>query len=361
MFYGFRHYRVAATVRQGFHTLTRSTLGRSLSLVRGSNQLTVWQRWVRQPQNIRLRRAFFQVHLWSGIAVGLYILMISVTGSVLVYRNELYRAATPPPIISQSSGPRLTDDQLTEAATRLYSGYRVVTLGRARNLDQAVDVWLRRGDEIKKRLFDPRTGSDLGESVPTGIWLVSNLLDLHDNLFAGPTGRKVNGVGAFAVFALAATGLVIWWPGIKTWRRSLTVHRGLGWKRLTWHLHSMIGFWSLGFTFVFALSGAYLGFPQPFQDLADRLDPLTAANAGTRIGDQVIYWLAYLHFGRINGIGIPCNGPGLCDQATKAIWAVFGLAPAAMFVTGAIMWCHRVLRARWQARRPARSHAATAS
>jgi uncharacterized iron-regulated membrane protein len=272
--------------------------------------------------------------------------MMSVTGSVVVYRNELYRAATPAPIISKGSGPRLTDDQLAEAARHLYLGYQVVRIGRARNLDQAVDVSLSRGDAIKMRLFDPRIGSDLGNSVPTGIWLVSKLLDLHDNLFAGPTGRKVNGVGALALLAVAVTGLAIWWPGIKTWRRSLTLHRGVGWKRLTWHLHSMIGFWSLGFTLVFGVSGIYLGFPEPLQDLADKLEPPTAANAGVRIGDRIIYWLAYLHFGRINGIGIPCTGPGLCDQTTKAIWAIFGLAPAAMFVTGAIMWWNRVLRPR---------------
>jgi len=309
-----------------------------------SDQLTVWQRWVRQPQKIWLRRALFQAHLWSGIAVGIYILMISVTGSVLVYSNELYRAATRPPIISKGSGPRLTDRQLTDAATRLYPGYRVVSLRRSRNPDQAVDVWLSRGDEDKRRLFDPRNGSDFGEAVPTGIRLVSRLIDLHDNLFAGETGRKVNGFGALAVLVLAVTGLVIWWPGIKTWRRSLTLHRGAGWKGLTWHLHSMIGFWSLGFTLVFAVSGIYLAYPDLFQSVADRIEPLTAANSGARISDQVIYWLAFLHFGRINGIGIPCSGPGLCDQATKALWAVFGLAPAAMFTTGAIMWWNRVLR-----------------
>jgi uncharacterized iron-regulated membrane protein len=312
--------------------------------VSASNQLTLWQRWVRQPQKIWLRRALFQVHLWSGIAIGVYILMITVTGSVLVYSNELFRAATPRPIVSKGSGPRLTDDQLKQIATRLYVGYRVMRLSRARDLDQAVDVWLRRGDDSKKRQFDPRSGSDLGDSVPTGIWLVSNLIDLHDNLLAGPTGRKVNGVAAIAVLVLAVTGLVIWWPGIRTWRRSLTLPRSAGWKSLTWRLHSVIGFWSLGFVLLFAVSGAYLGNPQPFQDLADRLEPLTAANAGLRIGDRVIYWLAILHFGRINGIGFPCSGPGLCDQTTKAIWAVFGLAPAAMFVTGAIMWWNRVLR-----------------
>ncbi len=302
------------------------------------------------------------MHLWSGIALGLYILMISVTGSVLVYANELYRAATPEPIVSKGSGPRLTDEQLRESARRLYPGYRVVRLGRAQDLDQAVDIWLGRGKEIKRRLFDPRTGGDAGDSVPTGILLVSKLTDLHDNLLAGPTGRKVNGVGAVALLVLAVTGLGIWWPGIQTWRRSLTLHRGVGWKRWTWHLHSMIGFWSLGFLLVFAVSGAYLAFPQPFQDLADRLEPLTAANAGVRVGDRVIYWLAFLHFGRVNGIGIPCSGPGFCDQATKAIWAVFGMAPAVMFVTGAIMWWNRVLRPKMAiARRPFRSPAVTTS
>jgi uncharacterized iron-regulated membrane protein len=172
--------------------------------VNGSNQLSVWQRWARQPQKIWLRKALFQVHLWSGIAAGLYIIVISLTGSVLVYRNELYRAATPEPIMSKGSVPRLTDEQLTEAATRLYRGYRVVKLGRAQNLDQTVEVQLRSGNVIKKRLFDPRSGSDVGESVPTGIRRVSKLLYLHDNLLIGETGRRVNGIGAIAVLVLAS-------------------------------------------------------------------------------------------------------------------------------------------------------------
>jgi uncharacterized iron-regulated membrane protein len=176
--------------------------------------------------------------------------------------------------------------------------------------------------------------------------LVSFVLDLHDNLLAGKLGRIINGVGASAVLLVAVSGLVIWWPGSKTWRRSLTLHRGLGWKRLTWHLHSMIGFWAFGFVMVFGLSGIYLCFPEPFQDLADRLQPVTVATGRIPFVDQVIYWLAYLHFGRIGGIGIPCHGPGLCDQTTKAIWALFGLTPAVMFVTGAIMWWNRVLRPR---------------
>jgi uncharacterized iron-regulated membrane protein len=62
---------------------------------------------------------------------------------------------------------------------------------------------------MSKRLFDPRSGSDLGNSVPIGFRLVGMLVDLHDNLFAGPTGRKVNGLGAVAVLLLALTGMAI--------------------------------------------------------------------------------------------------------------------------------------------------------
>jgi uncharacterized iron-regulated membrane protein len=309
--------------------------------------MTYWQRWIRQPQTLWLRKAAFQLHLWSGIGLGLYVLLISMTGSILVYRNELYRAATPDPVVVIPSGARLTDEQLRRSATRIYPGYRVLNISQPPNPDEAVSISLKalKGrDRQKNRLFNPYTGADLGNAVPVGIWAVSKLLSLHDDLLGGPTGRKINGVGAVLIVFLAFTGIVVWWPGIRTWRRSLIVQRNVGWQRVIWGLHSMIGFWSLGIILLFALSGVYLGSPELVQSVADRIEPLTDANLRTRTVDQVIYWLAYLHFGRINGIGIPCRGPGLCDMAIKLTWAVAGLAPAAMFVTGAMMWWNRVLR-----------------
>jgi len=307
-------------------------------------QLTYWQTWMRQPQTVWLRKAIFQIHLWSGIGLGLYVLMISVTGSVLVYRNELYRAATPAPVMVTESGTRLTDDQLKETATRAYPGYTVLVISRPPDPKQAISIALKGSGGRKNRLFNPYTGADLGDTVPLGIWMVSKLLSLHDDLLGGMTGRKVNGVGAILLIFLAFTGMVVWWPGIRTWRRSLTIPKKAGWQRLIWGLHGVVGFWGLGVTLMFALSGIYLSSPDTFQDWADKIEPLTDANARSRIVDQVMYWLAYSHFGRINGIGIPCHRAGVCDMATKFTWAVAGLVPAFMFVTGALMWWNRVLR-----------------
>jgi uncharacterized iron-regulated membrane protein len=306
--------------------------------------MTIWTRWIHHPQALWLRRALFQMHLWTGIGVGLYVLFISLTGSVLVYRNELFQAATPVAIILTGVGPRLTDDQLKDAAMSAYPGYQVTSVTRARNPNQAVDVWLKHGDDLQQRLFDPFTGHDLGPSVPWGIWFVSTLIDLHDNLLGGKTGRAVNGVGALFLLVLAFTGLLVWWPGIKTWQRSLTLHRRVGWKRFTWDLHSMLGVWSLPFMVLFGATGLYLCYPEFFQDVADTIQPATEANAGQRLVDQITYWLAYLHFGRLGGRGISWCGRGLCDSTTKFIWAAFGLVPAAMFVTGAVMWWTRVVR-----------------
>src|SRR5687767_957869 len=32
-----------------------------------------WTQWLRQPQRVWLRRAAFQVHLWVGLGIGLYV------------------------------------------------------------------------------------------------------------------------------------------------------------------------------------------------------------------------------------------------------------------------------------------------
>jgi len=239
--------------------------------------------WRRHPQRLPWRRLLFQVHLCCGVAVALYVLFISITGSVLIYRNELYEYFIP----------------------------REDTFGAA------------------------------------GVRAVSTLIALHENFLAGPAGRTLNGFGAMAVLLMVLSGLVLWWPGVARWRRSLRLQGKVGWRRRIWDLHSMVGIWSAGFILVFALSGLYLCFYESFHALADFLQPPTLANAGTRLVDDVLYWLAFLHFGRLNGIALPCDGPGVCDQGFKALWALFGLAPAAMALTGLGMWWNRVLRRRF--------------
>jgi len=308
------------------------------------SSMTFWGRWVRRPQELFLRRVLFQIHLWTGIGVGVYVLVISVSGSVLVYRNELYRTFSPQPTVVAGSGESIAMEELKSAARRAYPGYEVTDVRKGETANHAVEITLKHGKEMKRRLLHPFTGEDLGDPVPAGFRFTAWLLDLHDNLLSGETGRRINGVGALFVTLLCLTGAIIWWPGIKSWRRSLTLEHRANWKRLNWSLHSALGFWFFAFIFLWGITGMYLSFPQVFAAGFDFLEPFDASNPVERVVDRIQYWLAYLHFGRLGGRGIPGCGRGLCDSTTKVIWAVFGLVPPLMFVTGALMWWNRVIR-----------------
>ena len=304
----------------------------------------VWDRWMRAPQTLWVRRAIFQIHLWTGIGIGLYLVMICLTGSVLVYRNELFRAFSPEPTIVVGSGESMTPETLTTMAGRIYPDHEVTNVRVGETPNHAVELSLRANGETIRRLFHPYTGEDLGDPLPPGYRASAWMLDLHDNLLGGRTGRRINGIGAFFFIVLAMTGTVVWWPGIRTWRRSLTPDLRANWRRLNWSLHSAFGFWFMPFVLIWGVSGVYLSFPELFQATVDYFEPFDPTDPADRFGDRVLYWLAYLHFGRLGGRGIPFCDRGLCNETTKAIWAFVGFIPPTLLVTGVVMWWNRVLR-----------------
>ena len=289
--------------------------------------------WLRHPQGVWLRKALFQVHLWTGLGVGLYVVMISLTGSVLIYRSELRQYFDPQPRSVEVSGLRLSSAELIAATQRMFP-------------DDAVEVWTEPDDPTlavtmsvgadgsarDQLFFDPYTGEYLGHALPAGWRLTSWTLDLHDNLLAGETGRAVNGVGAGLLMLLSMTGAIIWWPGIRGWWRSLLIDWRANWRRLNWSLHSALGIWTLLFIFMWGFTGVYLAFPEPFSAVVDYLEPFDEENFDPRVGDTVLYWFAYLHFGRFGG------------WSTKLAWALIGVIPPVMFVTGGVMWWNRVIR-----------------
>jgi len=225
-----------------------------------SRETSIWQRWLHHPESLWLHRVLFQIHMMVGIVVGLYVLVMSVSGSIIVYRDLL-----------ESSG-------------------------------------------------DPN--SNLFRAVE---WLV----DLHGNLLAGNTGRRLNGVGAACLTLLCLTGIVIWWPGIRHWRRSLTVNSRSSFARITWDLHNVLGFWCLLILLVWGLSALSFSFPEMFNSLFDVLEPGSAGKP--RFGDKALSLLSNLHFGRF-------------DWFTQALWAALGLVPAVLAFTGVFMCCHRIFR-----------------
>ena len=69
-------------------------------------------------------------------------------------------------------------------------------------------------------------------------------------------------------------------------------------------------------------TGAALALPDYAMEFFDWLEPYDPNSNAERVVDRIQYWMAYLHFGRLGGRGIPYCGRGLCDSISKATWSL---------------------------------------
>lgn len=282
--------------------------------------------WLHHPQRSRLRRLILQVHLWTALITGLYLILISLTGSAVVMRREFSRWFSPPRFVEVRE-TRLNAEELRVIVTEAYPGYIIedIALLDDERLPAGVTISLD-GTAIDRR-FDPYTGDDLGDPFPRILRTVEWLVDLHDNLLSGQIGRKINGFGGISLLLMILTGAILWWPGKSRWLRSLYASRTARGRRFIWHVHSMLGFWTFPLLAIWAVTAIYFAFPGPVEGLIDHLDP--DPNDFVRPGEGMVLTLIAGHFGRFGALPI------------RFVWMALGLVPVALFVTGFLLWWRR--------------------
>jgi len=277
--------------------------------------------WINQPQRVPLRRALLKVHLWLALAIGLYVIVISVSGSAVVFRPEISRWAIPR-AVPDVAGERVQGDALAAALADAYPNDEIVRFNEGRRASQPVSVLLSRDGEEHGRLFDPFALEDMGSNFPPIVAGVEWLVSLHDDLLTYPIGRKINGIAGGLMLIVVITGMILWWPGKRSWTRSLYVPRRSA--RILWHLHSAVGIWLCLLLLNWCITSLYFAFPGPVEDLRDWLD--RDPNDFERPGEWLMSFLVDAHFGRWGG------------TAGRITWVIIGLAPAALFLSGFWIW-----------------------
>lgn len=262
--------------------------------------------------------------------LGIYLVVLSVSGSLSVLRPDVHRWFVPRSVPVE--GTKLTGDALQDAVRRTYPEYEVTNVFERRRADAPVMVTLQRDGETVERLFDPYGARDLGLTYPPMTEAIEWVVDLHDNLLAGTTGRAVNGVGALLFLALAITGAIVWWPGVNRVGHSLLPGKPAKTARFARRLHNAIGIWVLALILIWAVTAVYFSFPDPFEGTIDYFD--TDLTDDQRPGDWLVRLLVNLHFGRSWGMPV------------KLAWVALGLVPAVLFITGFITWWVRVVQRR---------------
>jgi uncharacterized iron-regulated membrane protein len=234
------------------------------------------QAFLHRPQTVFLRKALFQIHLWSGVLVGLYVFVVCVTGAALVFRIDMQRAIHAE-LFTPSAGTPVDAATMIESVRDAFPEHRVSGIDAPTTARPTYLAYVANDKGFLTLLFDPVTARLLGELPPHSF--VRTLQDLHFDLLAGRTGRIVNGIGGVLLLLLCVTGLVIWWPGIGNWRRGFTIDFRRSWKRVNWDLHSAAGIWTGALIAMWAVTGVYFAFPSQFRSAVNAVSPLTVARA----------------------------------------------------------------------------------
>jgi len=237
-----------------------------------------------KPREQRWRGWIFRIHLWSGLTIGLWAIIIGVSGSVLVFKDEIESLVESEVFTVEPQPGRASLDAVVAKIKTRFPEHTVLGFGGLNEKKRSHLVRIgRRGEDrrIVSRLYvryNQYTGEILGSHAPRSGFF-GFFEKLHFYLFMGRTGMKVNAFFGVALLLMCATGILIWWPGAKAWREGLRVKWRAGRKRVNYDLHRATGFCVLALLAVMAFTGFYFGFPFLVMGALARITGADAAEA----------------------------------------------------------------------------------
>lgn len=200
-----------------------------------------------------------QLHLWLGVSSGLVVFIVALSGSVLVFEEELEPLLYPGFHVVEvpQDHSALPLDNLRATVASRYPDQYVARIEIQADAHRTVIFGLVKGKK-EKDVFsvavNPYTGRITGTRRENESFF-HIMLQLHRYLCLEETGKAITGVACLMFIVIMITGLVLWWPKRKQVRQRLTVKWDAKFKRLNWDLHAVFGFYVLPFTLVIALTG----------------------------------------------------------------------------------------------------------
>ncbi|WP_228012053.1 PepSY-associated TM helix domain-containing protein [Flavobacterium hungaricum] len=202
------------------------------------------------------------LHLWLGLSSGLVVFIVALTGSLMVFEEEIDSFINPEFYNVPSIGT--SKKSLDYCISVLEKDYSIKKISRISTWDDKSRTIVITGKNKDKesQIFsmDPYTGKVLGTVLYRDRFF-SIVLSLHRELLLGDIGKIITGVSCLIFVFLLLSGLILWWPKkVQNLRQRLTVKWNSSFKRVNWDFHSTFGFYSFLFLLIIALTGLVWSF-----------------------------------------------------------------------------------------------------
>ena len=205
---------------------------------------------------MKFTKKIFRWHHWCGLIVGLFLLMMSITGSVLVFSEEWEELEDPALTLDREHGKPSFDASLY--AVRVANPGYEIRLYHMPQADRALVYELRKKEIVRKIYVHPLSGKILKEKNQVHRGFQRRLLLLHYTLWSGTTGKIIVFFVGILFLITLATGVVIYRKSIlRVLRFRVRINkRSQRAKHSSWH--RIIGVWSLLFNLLVVSTGLVL-------------------------------------------------------------------------------------------------------
>ena len=215
----------------------------------------------------KLRKIIFWCHVPAGVIAGSIILIMSGTGTLLVFERQItlwadtrsYHVAPVSPDGSHLSVETL----LAKVGEKQLGAPATITLRAVSGAPAAIG--LSGGRTV---FVDPYSGEVLGDGSQRVRSFFRVITDWHRWLGgqgeSRDIGRAITGASNLLFLFIVCSGFYLWWP--RTWNWSLIrnvtwFRRGLPGKARDFNWHNVIGIWCVTPLFLIVLSGVVMSYP----------------------------------------------------------------------------------------------------
>lgn len=223
----------------------------------------------------RFKKITGWLHLWIGLATGLVVFIVSITGCIYVFDEEIFNQLHSKMVYVQKTGPaRPLSELLTHAKkavgegkvlnnvkissddkSYVFSGFKV-------NEKKKFNLWYFSQFEYQDQVYvNQYTGEVLGV-IDIRYEFFNIVEQLHRQLLLiKPIGSPLVGCCILLYLIMLITGFILWLPkNFKQFKKSIAVKWNARWKRVNYDLHNSLGFYVLPIAIIIAVTGLVWSF-----------------------------------------------------------------------------------------------------
>ncbi|MES2265227.1 MAG: PepSY-associated TM helix domain-containing protein [Bacteroidota bacterium] len=200
-------------------------------------------------------------HRWLGFISGLVVFIVSITGCIFCFQDEIQDAMYSYRHVENTGKPYVQPSQLIAEVKKAYpkgSPDFIYYYGAERPAGVLANMGK---DGFEYVFLNPYTGKiTYHEKAQSNFFVIVEYIHLY-LLLPPAIGKWIVGVSVIIFMVIMVTGLILWWPKRKTDRkRSFTIKWGGRWRRVNYDLHNVLGFYATAIAMILAISGLAIAF-----------------------------------------------------------------------------------------------------